>query len=515
MLEIARSLTQELNLDKLLQRILELAAEMVAGKAGLIALRGEGGGWNIGASHGIQPTFLQYLKPILAEIPENDDQAGRELPQVNRILQLLAKRASMNLLTGVGLPLISENKVIGLIFIFRGYQGNFSANDRAILQSFADQAAIAVINAQLYTQVTMEKSRLDALLDSAADGIIIMGANHIIEKSNQAFARILRKDVSEIESQAHDDIIQWESLQQGNSLEEAESSGWPLTANANLYVEGNLRRPDGDLIPVGITYAPLLSGEGKLVNIIASVRDITHFREAEEIKSVFVSVVSHELKTPVALIKGYVGTLRREDVSWESEIVQDSLKVIEDEADRLTELIENLLDASRLQAGGFSLNLAEIKIDNLAREVVDRVQSQTDLHRILIQFPEDFPVIVGDQNRIEQVFFNLLENAVKYSPKGGEIRISGQIRSKQIIVCIQDQGSGIAREDLPHVFDRFYRADDVARNTQGAGLGLYLSRAIIEAHNGRIWVEPRTEIGTRICFSIPRENESEIRNLTG
>lgn len=515
MLEIARSLTQELNLDKLLQRILELAAEMVAGKAGLIALRGEGGGWNIGASHGIQPTFLQYLKPILAEIPENDDQAGRELPQVNRILQLLAKRASMNLLTGVGLPLISENKVIGLIFIFRGYQGNFSANDRAILQSFADQAAIAVINAQLYTQVTMEKSRLDALLDSAADGIIIMGANHIIEKSNQAFARILRKDVSEIESQAHDDIIQWESLQQGNSLEEAESSGWPLTANANLYVEGNLRRPDGDLIPVGITYAPLLSGEGKLVNIIASVRDITHFREAEEIKSVFVSVVSHELKTPVALIKGYVGTLRREDVSWESEIVQDSLKVIEDEADRLTELIENLLDASRLQAGGFSLNLAEIKIDNLAREVAERVQSQTDLHRILIQFPEDFPVIVGDQNRIEQVFFNLLENAVKYSPKGGEIRISGQIRSKQIIVCIQDQGSGIAREDLPHVFDRFYRADDVARNTQGAGLGLYLSRAIIEAHNGRIWVEPRTEIGTRICFSIPRENESEIRNLTG
>ena len=515
MLEIARSLTQELNLDKLLQRILELAAEMVAGKAGLIALRGEGGGWNIGASHGIQPTFLQYLKPILAEIPENDDQAGRELPQVNRILQLLAKRASMNLLTGVGLPLISENKVIGLIFIFRGYQGNFSANDRAILQSFADQAAIAVINAQLYTQVTMEKSRLDALLDSAADGIIIMGANHIIEKSNQAFARILRKDVSEIESQAHDDIIQWESLQQGNSLEEAESSGWPLTANANLYVEGNLRRPDGDLIPVGITYAPLLSGEGKLVNIIASVRDITHFREAEEIKSVFVSVVSHELKTPVALIKGYVGTLRREDVSWESEIVQDSLKVIEDEADRLTELIENLLDASRLQAGGFSLNLAEIKIDNLAREVAERVQSQTDLHRILIQFPEDFPVIVGDQNRIEQVFFNLLENAVKYSPKGGEIMISGQIRSKQIIVCIQDQGSGIAREDLPHVFDRFYRADDVARNTQGAGLGLYLSRAIIEAHNGRIWVEPRTEIGTRICFSIPRENENEIRNLTG
>ncbi len=505
LLEITRSLTQELNLDILLKRILELAAELLAGKAGLIALREEGGGWNIGASYGIQPTFLQYLNPILAEVPENDDQAGQELPQVNRMLQLLTKRASLNLLTGVGLPLISEKRVIGLIFIFRGYEGSFSKNDRAILQSFADQAAIAVINAQLYTQVSREKSRLDALLDSAADGIIIMSADHKIEKCNQAFARILRKDVSEVEGSPHEEIFNWESLQQGSSLEEAELNGWPLTAKANLYVEGDLKRPSGELIPVGVTYAPLLSGDGKLINIIASIRDITHFREAEEIKSVFVSIVSHELKTPVALIKGYAGTLRRKDVSWDSEIVQDSLEVIEDEADRLAELIENLLDASRLQAGEFSLNLAEIRIDKLAQEMAERFQTQTERHRIIVQFPDEFPVIVGDENRLEQVFYNLLSNAVKYSPDGGEISISGQIRSEQIIICIQDQGLGISQEDVPHIFDRFFRADEAAKNTQGAGLGLYLSRAIIEAHNGRIWIEPRPETGTRVCFSIERD----------
>jgi len=505
LLEITRSLTQELNLDILLKRILELAAELLAGKAGLIALREEGGGWNIGASYGIKPTFLQYLNPILAEVPENDDQAGQELPQVNRMLQLLTKRASLNLLTGVGLPLISEKRVIGLIFIFRGYEGSFSKNDRAILQSFADQAAIAVINAQLYTQVLREKSRLDALLDSAADGIIIMSADHKIEKCNQAFARILRKDVSEIEGSPHEEIFNWESLQQGSSLEEAELSGWPLTAKANLYVEGDLKRPSGEIIPVGVTYAPLLSGDGKLINIIASIRDITHFREAEEIKSVFVSIISHELKTPVALIKGYAGTLRREDVSWDSEIVQDSLEVIEDEADRLTELIENLLDASRLQAGEFSLNLAEIRMDKLAQEMAERFQTQTENHRITVQFPDEFPVIVGDENRLEQVFYNLLSNAVKYSPDGGEISISGQIRSEQIIICIQDRGLGISQEDVPHIFDRFFRADEAAKNTQGAGLGLYLSRAIIEAHNGRIWIEPRPETGTRVCFSIERD----------
>jgi PAS domain S-box-containing protein len=509
LLEITRSLTQELNLDILLQRILELAAEMLAGKAGLIALREEQGGWNIGASYGIQPTFLQYVKPILAEVPENEDQVGHELPQVNRMLQLLTQRASMNLLTGVGLPLISDKRVIGLIFIFRGYQGIFSPNDRAILQSFADQAAIAVINAQLYTQVKREKSRLDALLDSAADGIIIMTADHKIEKCNQAFARILRKDIEEIKGKLHEEIISWQTLQQGRPLEEAELSGWPLTAKANLYVEGDLIRPSGDVIPVGVTYAPLLSGEGNLMNIIASVRDITHFRQAEEIKSVFVSVVSHELKTPVALIKGYVGTLRRKDVSWDSEIVQDALEVIEEEADRLTELIENLLDASRLQAGGFSLNLAEIRVDELAEEMAERYRTQTNNHRILVQFPADFPIIIGDKNRLEQVFYNLLSNAIKYSPDGGEITINGQIRAEQIIVCIQDQGTGIAQEDAPHIFDRFYRADEASKMTQGAGLGLYLSRAIIEAHQGRIWVEPRQEAGTRICFSLLREKGFE------
>jgi len=505
LLEITRSLTQELNLEILLQRILELAAEMLAGKAGLIALREEQGGWNIDATYGIQPTFLKYIKPILAEIPEKEDQVGEELPQINRMLQMLTKRASMNLLTGVGLPLISDKRVIGLIFIFRGYQGIFSQNDRAILQSFADQAAIAVINAQLYTQVSREKSRLDALLDSAADGIIIMAPDHKIEKSNLAFARILRKDVSEIEGKKLEEILSWQTLQQGRPLADAELSGWPLTAKANLYVEGDLIRPDGDFIPVGVTYAPLLSGDGKLINIIASVRDITHFRKAEEIKDVFVSVVSHELKTPVALIKGYVGTLRREDVSWDSEIVQDSLEVIEEETDRLTELIENLLDASRLQAGGFSLSLAEIKVDHLAEDMAERFRTQTEDHRILVQFPEDFPVIIGDKTRLEQVFYNLLTNAIKYSPDGGDIRINGQIRAEQIIVCIQDQGTGISQEDAPHIFDRFYRAVEASKNTKGAGLGLYLSRAIIEAHQGRIWAEPRPDSGARVCFSLLRE----------
>jgi len=505
LLEISRALTQELNLDKLLARILNISVEMLAGQAGLIALRGQQGGWTVAASHGIPEPFLRFLEPILAEVSDHEDPARFELPEINRQLQKLTRAASLGLLTGVGLPLIARKRVIGVIFIFRNYQGVFSANDTALLQSFANQAAIAVQNASLYTQVAREKQRLDAFLDSAADGILILGAGHEIERCNPALARMLNLPLDEIYGRSHEEIIRWEHLKDGLTLEQAEAGGWPLTPNATLYVEGDLQRKGGLPLPVGITYAPFLSPEGNLVNIVATVRDITRFREADELKSTFISVISHELKTPIALIKGYVSTLRREDASWDREIVQDSLEVIEEEADRLTELIENLLDASRLQAGALSVNLSDLSLKHLVERTVERFRTQTKLHQFEVDFPDNFPVIMADEDRIAQVLSNLISNAIKYSPEGGTIRITGQVRPQHVIVCVQDEGPGIAAEDIPHIFDRFYRSPDATRTTKGAGLGLYLARAVIEAHGGRIWVNSEKGSGAQICFSLPRE----------
>lgn len=504
LLDIARTITQELELDKLLERILRTAVEMLAGQAGIIALRDVGGGWTVAASHGLTPVFLKQIDPVLAKVPDYEDPARFELPQINSLLQSLTRSASNSLLRGVALPLIAHQRVVGLTFIFRTYRTVFSNNDRALLQSFADQAAIAVHNAQLYSQIRYEKQRLDALLDSAADGILIMTPDHAIERCNPAFARLWGEKTDKIQGKNHDDIIRWIQREQGATLDEAEAGGWPLTAHATLYVEGDIECPSGAPLAVGITYAPLISPEGNLLNIIATVRDITHFREAEELKSTFISVISHELKTPVALIKGYTGTLRRDDVSWDDEIVQDSLEVIEEEADRLTDLIENLLDASRLQAGGISLNLADLAMGNFLERSAERLQTQTEKHAIIVELPQDFPVVMADEGRLGQVLSNLISNAIKYSPEGGEIRLSGQVRSDQVIICIQDEGPGIAPGDIPHIFDRFYRADEASKTTKGAGLGLFLTRAIVEAHGGRIWVDPRPGDGARICFSLPR-----------
>src|SRR5215216_2095547 len=497
LLEISRALTQELDLEKLLARILKIAIEMLAGQAGIIALKEDG--WRVATAHGIAPAFLSYLTPLLAE--EN----VRELnvTELNRMLKELTYTASMGLLNGTALALAAHGQVIGVIFIFRSYTDLFTPNDRVLLQSFADQAAIAVFNARLYGQVSYEKQRLDALLDSAADGVLILNADLTIERVNDAFERMYGKTNDELVSLSHDEVVRWEGDPQGSTLNEAIANGWPLTPNATLYVEGDLERPLPPALPVGITYAPLLSPEGRLRNIILSVRDITHFRTADEIKATFISIVSHELRTPVTLIKGYASTLRRDDAKWDKATINDSLAVIEEEADRLSKMIDDLLDASRLQAGGMSMDHADVSLPMLAKRVAERFSTQSNTHNITAEFPEKFPIVLADETRIEQVLSNLVSNALKYASKG-EIKIIGSARPEQVIICVSDQGPGIEAKDLPHIFDRFYRSTKAVKHTKGAGLGLYLARAIIEAHGGRIWADPKPDSGARICFSLPR-----------
>jgi len=497
LLEISRALTQELDQEKLLARILRIAIEMLAGQAGIIALKEDG--WRVATAYGIAAAFMSYLTPLLAE----ENVRELDVSELNRMLKELTYTASMGLLNGTALPLAAHGQVIGVIFIFRNYQDLFTSNDRVILQSFADQAAIAVFNARLYGQVSYEKQRLDALLDSAADGILILNADLTIERVNDAFERIYGKTHDELVNLSHDKVICWEHDPQGSPLNEAIANGWPLTPNATLYVEGDLKRPLHPPLPIGVTYAPLLSPDGKLRNIIASVRDITHFRTADEMKSTFISIVSHELRTPVALIKGYASTLRRDDAKWDKSTISDSLAVIEEEADRLSKMIDDLLDASRLQAGGMSLNRADVSLPMLAKRVAERFSTQSNKHNIVAEFPEKFPIVLADETRLEQVVSNLVSNALKYAPKG-EIKITGTVRPEQIVICVSDQGPGIEAKDLPHIFDRFYRSTNGVKQTRGAGLGLYLARAIIEAHGGRIWADPKPDSGARICFSLPR-----------
>lgn len=515
LLEIVRALTQQLDLDAVLIRILRAATEMLAGRAGLIALREqpEFGGqddsatYSIRAQHRVSPEFLHHFERTLQNTTSSalDDPASYIIAEFERRLHLLARSGPFNLEGTIGLPLEAHGDLVGLLLVFRASASASTQNERKILQAFADHAAVAVTNARLYEQVAGEKQQLDAILEGSADGIMILDSAHRILRWNRALAQLSGVSAHGALGSIHEDVIIW-TKQPDPNLTDAEARGWPFGQSASLYVEGDLRRTDRADTPVGITYAPIFDRQRRLVNIVANVRDITRFREAEQLKSTFISVISHELKTPVSLIKGYADTLLREDASWNKDTINASLNVIEEEADRLTNLIDNLLDASRLQAGGLQLKLSPVHLDKLSARIAETFQTQTNTHHLTVHFPDNFPSIDGDEERLHQALSNLISNAIKYSPDGGSVTISGTISQREIIITVTDTGAGLPAEALERVFDRFYRASTSAtERAQGAGLGLYLTRAVIEAHNGRIWVDSDPGQGANFHFSLPLE----------
>ena len=233
-------------------------------------------------------------------------------------------------------------------------------------------------------------------------------------------------------------------------------------------------------------------------------KGITPRTLAAQAREDFMHVASHELRGPVANFRLSVQLLERELARGERGRVEERLRVLSRQADRLGRLSGALLDVTRITAGRLTLLRQDLDLAALAREVVARHEDQAQAAGAEVSVEAEGPVpCQADPDRVEQVIANLVSNALKYAPRG-EIRISGSLVPSQVIVCVSDQGPGIDPRDLPHIFDRFYRSDAAVKQTKGAGLGLYLARAIIEAHGGHIWADPKPDSGARICFSLPR-----------
>jgi signal transduction histidine kinase len=228
---------------------------------------------------------------------------------------------------------------------------------------------------------------------------------------------------------------------------------------------------------------------GSLQQARATAEMLAEKTRLEEMQSTFVSIVSHELQTPVAIIKSYAATLAREDAVWTPETIQRVSRNIEDECDRLHRLITDLLDLSRIQAGRVAMRVGSVDLPQLAVEVVDQLAPRAPRHSLRTSFPPNFPIIRGDQDQLRRALLNLVQNAIKYSPNGGEVLVVGELGPPgQVIVRVIDQGTGILAGEEERIFDRFHRADSrLSRATAGVGLGLYITRNIVEGHGGRIW----------------------------
>lgn len=232
-------------------------------------------------------------------------------------------------------------------------------------------------------------------------------------------------------------------------------------------------------------------------------------QQLDRLRSEVMGTLSHELRTPLAAIKGYSTALLLDEVDWPEDKRREFLRLIDEECHNLQTMIDDILDSSLIDVGQLSIQQQPVRLPRLVQEIVSDMQRRTNTHRLIIDFPPDFPLLDADPHWIRQVFRNILDNAIKYSPTGGMVVIRGEIRPGDVVISIADQGVGISPEDLIPLFEKYFRVKaPTGYHVAGTGLGLPVARAIVEAHGGRIWAESKVEHGTTLYFSLPLDGLS-------
>lgn len=227
-------------------------------------------------------------------------------------------------------------------------------------------------------------------------------------------------------------------------------------------------------------------------------------RELDRLKSELMSAVSHELRTPLGFIKGYVTTLLREDLTADPETQREFHQIISEESDKLQGLIDDLLDASKLRSGGLTLSRTSAKVGKIAEQAIEKLRTTFPERELLLDLPPQEPEVLVDPWRIEQVIQNLVDNAVRYSPPGKPVNVRVQFEGPEVVVSVRDRGDGMTAQDSRRVFEPFYRGrHGTDRSPGGTGLGLTICRGIVEAHEGRIWVESKRRKGSTFAFALP------------
>jgi signal transduction histidine kinase len=268
-------------------------------------------------------------------------------------------------------------------------------------------------------------------------------------------------------------------------------------------VEVIAQRQDGQRRTLLINVAPLIDASGAIGGTVGVFRDITTFKEAEQLKDDFLSLVSHELRTPLTTIHGGARTLLRHFRQLEPATVEDLLGDIVNESERLARLVSNMLDLSRIRAGRLQLQTEPFLLAPVIRRSVEAMRPKLAGLQVTLAPSLDAPPVEGDAERIEQVLRNLLENAGKYVPPGGRVTISVRVEPPVVVTTVADDGPGIPTDQLERIFERFHRIEGHGQTSSGVGLGLYLSRHMVEANGGTLWVESAPGRGSAFSFSLP------------
>lgn len=439
----------------------------------------------------------------------------------------------------LNIPLIVENRIIGMLSLFDEREGTFDTDLLQLTTMIADYAAVALENVRLRERETalwrdaeLERRRLELVISSMAEGLLITNAHGAITSMNRSAQHLFAQTEVDLKLEQEQPLRALAAINQADWLQEF---AWIIdqallgqtVTNQELIVGES-----GETVPLtlSISAAPLHDKslpQARPIGVVAVLNDITTNKQIEKLKDEFVSVVSHELRTPLTAIKGYTQHLvrRLERRLREVRSTQHksalpateppesydlrSLHIVQSQAEHLERLVNDLLDLSRVQWGQLHLHYTLFHLADVLAAHVRSAQASAEQHSIQLDLQVQNSKIVADESRVGQVIGNILDNAVRYSPQGGQVLVRLQEQTDIYTVSIIDEGIGVSAEYLDHIFERFYRVRNAAsRQYSGIGLGLYVARAIVEGHGGHIGFSSNQGLGSTFYFTLPREPRS-------
>lgn len=397
-------------------------------------------------------------------------------------------------------PLTVGGDLIGILILGpKRSETPYTPDDHINLMTLANQTAIAIENARLYQTVVDEKERAEIILQQAFAGIIVLDQALRIVTMNPSAESVTGYAARESRGKRFIELFGPEMWEQGSPLYTTLETGQPVAPIETVFVSASGRRD----VLLGVT--PV--SDGFLLNFT----DITRLKEIDRLKSSIVASVSHELRTPLTSIKGYTDLMLEGFGSEDEKLRHQFLTIINNETDRLTAFINDLLDLARLESGRTGPVTEELYLDAIITESVRLLQVQAQQARVTIHvdIPQDLPVLRGSRQLMISVVKNLIGNAIKFSLEGGDVEVSAWNTEDAVMFDVIDHGIGIPPEDLPHLFSKFYRSQAAWKSgIKGTGLGLALAKEAVEVHHGAITVESQVGSGSRFMVTLPLANNN-------
>jgi len=378
-------------------------------------------------------------------------------------------------------------------------EGPFLTEERALIESIAGELGRTIQHKRAEEEVKRSRDYLEKLTDSMWDAVFsVKMPERVIEWVNDSF-KITGYEPEECIGKTSQFLYPDEKgfFTFGDKLKSAIAEGKDVVHSEQL-----LKRKNGEVFPTEIT-TTIFKEKGEVVRVTSIVRDVTERKKLDQLKEDFIGLVSHELRSPLTVITGAVNTALTEGARLSPEETRQLLKDAASEAESLSHLLGNLLELSRAEANRLLLYAEEISVKKVVQDTVEEMKQQSSAHQFIVDLSRKIPAVYADQLRVERILYNLLDNAVKYSPQGGEIRVSVKRDRKHLVIGVSDQGIGISLSDQARLFGPFQRLEESRPDVGGIGLGLLVCRRLVEAHGGRIWVESKPGSGSTFFFTLP------------